>query len=230
MEEKKNSSVGSIIAGVIACLVFAASITAIIIAVNSGDKWGGSGDEPGSVSTSTGEPIGEHVRGKEDSDVVVIEYADMQCPGCAAMMPVMDSMYEKYGSKVKFIYRHYPINSHKNSKAAATAVEAAGRQGYFWEMLSSVFANQIDWYYESGSELTDAFVVLFKEVSSGKGDVSRFRTDLGDLAIATKIDEDKQLGIKSDITATPSIFVNGKMVETLSASTVSSMIEEALKK
>ena len=41
--------------------------------------------------------IADHVRGKADSKVVVIEYADLSCPGCASMMPRMSKLYEEYG-------------------------------------------------------------------------------------------------------------------------------------
>ena len=37
--------------------------------------------------------IGEHVRGKEDSSVVLVEYAELQCPGCATMMPKVSKLH-----------------------------------------------------------------------------------------------------------------------------------------
>lgn len=225
---QKNSSVVPIIVGIAAILILALSGIMIGLALTS-DSDSNSGNSNPVVTTTTGEKIDEHARGKLDSDVVVMEYADMQCPGCAAMMPVMEKMYKKYGDRVKFVYRHYPLNGHKNAKAASTAVEAAGRQGYFWEMLSAVFDNQGDWGYKSGDKLTSAFVDIFKTASKGKGDADRFVSDLGDTAIAEKIDNDKQLGVEMNIRATPTIIVDGESVE-LSTQDITEAIEKALNK
>ena len=65
--------------------------------------------------------IADHVRGKADSKVVVIEYADLSCPGCASMMPRMSKLYEEYGDRVAFVFRHFPIKGHQNSRSARLA-------------------------------------------------------------------------------------------------------------
>jgi protein-disulfide isomerase len=154
----------------------------------------------------------DHVRGKADSEVVVTEYADPQCPGCASVTPLIDEIYEEYGDKVAFVYRHYPLSYHKNAEAAVTAIEAAGEQGYFWEMLSAVFANQSDWEYESDEDdLTDAFVTVFEDAIED-GDVDRFKKDLKN-DYSDKISTDKTLGRKDSVAATPTVLVNGKQIE-----------------
>ena len=228
-DQKKGGSVAPIIVGIVAVIILVLSGTMIglSLASHKGDDTGESSEPV--ATTTTGEKIGEHERGKLDSDVVVMEYADMQCPGCAAMMSVMESLYEKYGDRVKFVYRHYPLNGHKNAKAASTAVEAAGRQGYFWEMLSAVFDSQGDWGYKSGDKLTSALVDVFKTVSNGKGDIERFKNDFGDTAITEKIENDKNLGIEVNIKATPTILVNGESID-LSTRAISEAIEKALEK
>ena len=152
------------------------------------------------------------MRGKRDSKVIVIEYADPQCPGCATVTPIVDEIYEEYGDKVAFVYRHYPLSYHKNAEAAVAAIEAAGNQGYFWEMLSAVFANQSDWEYESDEDdRTAAFVEIFEDIADD-GDVDQFKTDLDDSSIADKIKADKKLGSDDNVSATPTILVNGKSI------------------
>ena len=184
-------------------------------------------DNPGILST-------DHVRGKRDSKVLVVEYADPQCPGCATMMPKMDAIYEKYKDKVAFVYRHYPIAGHQNAVSAAVAIEAAGKQGYFWEMLSAVFENRIDWIYESGSDLSDAYVSIFEDVAGKKGDIGQFKNDLTSSALKNKVNNDKKLGQEDEITATPTVFVNGEMVDFYSGKRdpkdyIVDAIDEALK-
>ena len=158
--------------------------------------------------------IADHVRGKEDSTVVLVEYADLQCPGCATMMPKISELTKEYGDRVAFIFRNYPISGHQNARAASAAAEAAGQQGYFWPMIETMYDNRNDWISVFDTEKrTDIFVNFFKDVAGEKGDVEQFKSMLGDANIQKKIDFDKNIGSKNDgITATPSFFVNGKAV------------------
>ena len=157
--------------------------------------------------------IGDHVRGKRSSKVLVVEYADMQCPGCAMMMPEMEKIYKKYSDKVAFVYRHYSIASHKNARSAAIAVEAAGKQGYYWEMLTEMFDSRDDWIsIANETRLKSAFVEVFEKASNNKGDVKKFRKALSDSNLGKKVDSDKGLGMEDKVSATPTVVVNGEQV------------------
>ena len=241
MQEKK-SSVGIAVAILAISLLIAGGVVAaaLIISNNNSDS-----NEPVKTSKSVDEPkklendnpgilSTDHVRGKRDSKVLVVEYADPQCPGCATMMPKMDAIYEKYKDKVAFVYRHYPIAGHQNAVSAAVAIEAAGKQGYFWEMLSAVFENRVDWIYESGSDLSDAYVSIFEDVAGKKGDIDQFKDDLTSSELKAKVNDDKKLGQEDEITATPTVFVNGEMVDFYSGNRdpkdyIVDAIDEALK-
>ncbi len=175
--------------------------------------------------------IGDHVRGKREAKVLVIEYADLQCPGCAQMMPIMDSIYKEYSGKVAFVYRHYTIPGHKNARSAAIAVEAAGKQDYFWEMLTEMFDRRTGWIMEDDDDkLTNVYVEIFKEASNNKGNVTQFKKDLKDDNLATKVDHDKTLGIKDKVSATPTIIVNGEEVDFYSSTNTKKAIEDAIDK
>jgi len=164
------------------------------------------------ASADNGE-IGDHVRGKADSKVVVLEYADMSCPGCAQMMPRMAQLYEQYGDKVAFIFRHFPLKDHQNSRSASAAVESAGYQNYYWEMLEALYQNRSDWLYATGQERTDIYVKIFKEVAP-EGNEEQFRLNMNDEKIEKKISFDYSIGKeKSKVDATPSIFVNGEKID-----------------
>ena len=157
--------------------------------------------------------IGDHVRGKADSEVIVLEYADLSCPGCANMMPRMAKLYEDYGDKVAFVFRHFPLKDHQNSRSASAAIESAGYQDYYWEMLEALYASRSDWLYATGQERTDIYVKVFKEVAPD-GDVDKFRNDMNDERIEKKISFDYNIGKdKSGVNATPAIYVNGKQID-----------------
>lgn len=157
--------------------------------------------------------IAEHVRGKADSRVVVVEYADFQCPGCASMMPKMNTLYEEYKDQVAFVFRHYPISGHQNARSAAAASEAAGLQGYFWEMAEALYDNRTDWIYESGSERTQKYISIFEQAAPD-GDVAAFQDAItNNKDLEKKINFDLNIGKNlSKVQATPSFYVNGEYV------------------
>jgi protein-disulfide isomerase len=177
--------------------------------------------------------IGDHVRGKADSEIVVIEYADYQCEYCASTMPKMTTLYEKYGDKVAFVFRNYNLSYHQNARAASAAAEAAGLQGFFWEMAEKIYDNQSDWSYISDtSKRTSLFAQIFEDATGGKGDTEKFKADLTNTEIMKKIDFDIGLGKRVDkIDATPTIYVNGEniKVENGVESTIENKIEALLK-
>ena len=250
---KEKKPVGLIVTVIILSLAVAglgAFITVMLLTQNSGSGSSNSGttaietkpedkpeDKPEEKdNTNIVKPsaengnIGDHVRGNSKSKVLVVEYADPQCPGCAQMMPIMNEVYKKYKDDVAFVYRHYPLSYHVNGKNSAIAVEAAGKQGYFWEMLTTVFSNQSAWQSLSGTSLVNKFVDLFKTASNNKGDVDKFKDALSDSDITKKIDFDSALGKEAQIGATPTIMINGKDIDFTSSYTKSTidLIEEAI--
>ena len=180
--------------------------------------------------------IDEHIRGKTDSSVILIEYADLQCPGCAASYPGVEELYEGYGDRVAFVFRNFPISAHKNARAASAAAESAGFQGHYWEMLSKLYSDRAAWLDLTGGERTQAFASIFQAVAPD-GDVDKFKSDMSSEKIEAKITFDYTLGKdRAGVTATPSFFVNGKAVDLSEVSTqddlknaVSKALDEALK-
>ena len=166
------------------------------------------------TDTSDTGGIAEHVRGNSESKVVVVEYADFQCPGCASMMPKIDAVYEEYKDDVAFVFRNYPISYHQNARAASAAGEAAALQGYFWEMADALYNNRTDWMNETGQTRTDRFVELFKSVAP-EGDDDKFKDEMEhNENFEKKINFDIGIGRnRSGVEATPSFYVNGSHIE-----------------
>ena len=165
--------------------------------------------------------IGDHVRGKADSNVVIVEYADLSCPGCASLMPYMTKLHEEYGDRVAFVFRHFPLQSHPNSRSAAAAIESAAKQDYYWEMLEALYENRSDWLVATGQERTNIYAKIFKEVAPD-GNEEQFRLDMNDSDIEKKISFDYNLGKeRSKVSATPSIFINGEQIDIAGDSTSS---------
>lgn len=85
-------------------------------------------------------------KGPKDAKVTIVEYSDFQCPYCSKAFPTINQVLKEYGTKVRFVYRHFPLVSiHPRAQKTAEAAECAKDQGKFWEYHDKLFATQTDW-------------------------------------------------------------------------------------
>lgn len=171
--------------------------------------------------------IADHTFGNSNAKVIVIEYADYQCPGCGTASPKMKELAEKYKDNMLLIFRNFPIaSSHPNARAASATAEAAGLQGKFWEMHQLLFVSQNEW---SKANATDRDKV-FQSYAERLGlDVNKLKTDIASESVKKKIDFDLALGRKQKVNATPSFYINGKLVEMDENGSIEKPLKEALK-
>lgn len=156
--------------------------------------------------------IADHVFGPTTSKVTLIEYGDFQCPYCGEAHPQLKAITTEYQNQVTFIFRNFPITTaHPNARAAAAAVESAGLQGKYWEMHNAVYENQSTWENLTGETLTNAFASL----AGGIGvDKDKFIAGLSDPAVNQKISYDQAVAKKLGVEGTPSLYLNGKLLDT----------------
>ncbi len=129
-------------------------------------------------------------------------------------------MLEKYPKEVKLVMKHFPLPMHSYARKAAIAALAANKQGQFWEMHEKLFASQ--------KELSDAKV---EGIARDLGlDMAQFNRDLKDPAIASMIDRDLNNGRQAKVQGTPTIFVNGKLLNQRSLQGFQQVIDAELKK
>lgn len=177
-----------------------------LVFVSKKDKVNVDTTNPYELITDSSTSIGDHVFGKKDSKVIVVEYGDFQCPGCGSAFPQLKTVAEKYKDKIAFVFRNFPLTAiHPNALAGATAAEAASLQGKYWEMHDKLYENQQDWSNVDASKRTDVFVGYAQEVGLN---VDKFKADLTDKRIAEKISRDRALGTKLGVDSTPTIYVN----------------------
>lgn len=165
-----------------------------------------------------------NVRGKLDSKVTVIEFADMQCPACASTNPAVENLYKAYGDRVKFVFRHYPLPQHANAVAGADAIEAAAEQGKFWEMVDALYARQPEW-----ETITDPKPIFRKIAAEVELDAEKFDKALVTHPHRNRIEQDKTDGSVLGNPGTPTFYVNGEQVFQGGIQEVKQRIEDALK-
>lgn len=146
--------------------------------------------------------------GSPTASVTVEEFADFQCPTCANIHTVMKNVQAAYGSRIKFVYRHFPLTQiHKNAYDASVAAEAAGQQGKFWDMQNLLFTNQQAW--SSASDARAIFVSYAEKLSL---DVEKFKTDMAGLETKERVNRDMERGRGLQVSSTPTVYVNGMSV------------------
>jgi protein-disulfide isomerase len=134
----------------------------------------------------------DHVRG---SGPVIIEYADLECPHCAR------THLRLAGLHLTRVFRHFPVVSkHPRARVLAHAVEAAARQGRFWEMHDSLLEDQ--------GHLDQPH--LWDRARRLGLDLDRFEADRRDEAVAARVERDFRSGIRAGVSTTPTLFVWGE--------------------
>lgn len=189
------------------------------------------------ASSSNAQPT-NHVRGATNSKVTFVEYGDFQCPACEAYYPLVEQAFDKYKTEVTFQFRNFPLSSkHQHALAAHRVVEAASKQGKFWEMYKLLYDGQPTWSPSSGAALSsDQVSKIFEGYAQQLGlNMTQFDTDRNGSEVNDIIQADVKAGNEAPdggVTGTPTFYINGKKIDT---STVRSQddfnkfIEDAIK-
>ena len=151
-----------------------------------------------------------NLAGSPTALVTVEEFADFQCGSCAAAHPTMNEIKSMYGSRIKFIFRNYPLSipAHDKSYDAAVAAEAAGLQGKFWDMQNLLFTNQQAWTADPN------FKTIWNGYATKLGlDMAKFANDMSGIAAKGRVDADLARGRALSVSSTPTIYLNGVSVD-----------------
>jgi protein-disulfide isomerase len=147
----------------------------------------------------------DRVAGNPDAEVVLVEYADYQCPACRSYHREVKKVQSNYGERIKIVHRHLPLrNIHPNAQLASQAAEAAAEQDAFWQMHDKLFETQAQW--SNVSEPSDLFVSYAEELGL---DAEQFRNDLTSQEVEQRVNASFDAAAEIGIQATPSFFVNG---------------------
>lgn len=151
-------------------------------------------------------PKNSYYLGSNKAKITLVEFSDYECPACRYVYPQITEFLKKNPDKIYFIYRHFPLPQHSNSRLAAEAAEAAGAQGKFWEMHDKLFLTKKSLSREN-------LINLAKEINL-KTDI--FTADLDNRKFKNKVERDLSDGYKIKINQTPTFYLNGKIMSSFS--------------
>ena len=162
--------------------------------------------------------------GSDDARVYLVEFTDPACETCAAFSNFIKQGMAANPGKIKLVVRYAPF--HHGAADIVRILEAAKRQGKFWETLDLMYKTQSIWTHHHQVQLQQIWQIL----PQAGLDVEQIRKDMKDPAITKIIEQDLADAKALNITKTPGFFVNGQPLETFGYRQLSELIESEILK
>lgn len=135
-------------------------------------------------------------------------------------MPVLEQVLEKYPKDVKLVFKNFPLRNHRYARQAAIASLAAQEQGKFWEFHDLLFKD----YKGLNNQ-------KIREIAEKLGlDMEKFARDARDAKEQTRITRDMSDAAKAGVRATPTVFINGRVLRGHSLKAFDAMIDKELER
>ncbi|HEX4682023.1 MAG TPA: thioredoxin domain-containing protein [Gemmatimonadaceae bacterium] len=154
-------------------------------------------------------PVGpeDHSQGPENAPITLVEYGDFQCPHCYRAHPIVQSLMKRFGKRLRFVFRNFPLSElHPHALAAAEAAESvaahAGEVAY-WKMHDAIYQHQ----QESDDALDEAHLIQY--AAEAGADAKQVHADLTRRMHVERVRADFVSGVRSGVNGTPTFFING---------------------
>jgi protein-disulfide isomerase len=149
-----------------------------------------------------------HIRGNPDAPVTLEEFGDFQCPPCGQFATFVGELLKEYDSRLRIVFRNFPLSAHEHAREAALAAEAAGFQGKFWEMYDTLYREQAVWSKAPNAR------ELFESYAGTIGvNLDQFKKDVDSDKARQRVESDQALADSLGIKVTPSLFINNHPVD-----------------
>jgi protein-disulfide isomerase len=145
----------------------------------------------------------DHSTGSARAESLLLEYGDYECPSCSEAEPVTRHLIDAFGSRLRFVFRHFPLAEHPHAELAAEAAEAAAAQDKFWPMHHLLFTH---W-----RQLEPDGLVRCAEMAGLN--MHRFSTAIAERTYRPRVQEHRRSGERIGLRGSPSFFLNGRLVD-----------------
>ena len=147
------------------------------------------------------DPERDHIRGRPDAPLTLVEYGDFECPFCSRATGSIDEVRARLGDRLRYVWRHLPLERvHPHAMDAARAAEAAGLQGRFFDLGQVMFENQDNLGWED----------VYRYANDTGLDLEQFNDDVHSSRVRHRVEDDAQDAEVMDLNSTPTFFIGGK--------------------
>ena len=168
--------------------------------------------------------VREHSRvlGHADARVEIVEFLDPACGTCRHFYPLVKEMLAAHPDRIRLVLRYAPF--HPNADYVVALVEAAGKQGKYWETLEALLAAQDDWVVQHAVQRER----VWRHVEGLGLDLAQLQNDMNAPEIAGLIAQDLADANTLNVNKTPEFFVNGKPLPSFGFEPLKQLVDEAL--
>lgn len=160
--------------------------------------------------------------GPAEAPVVIVEFLDPACETCAAFYPLVKQIMAANPGRIRLVLRYAPF--HKGSDQVVAALEAARKQGKYWQALEMLLVRQHDWVQNHAAQVAQIWPLL----EAAGLDLQKLRADMAAPEIASVIEQDLLDAQTLKVSKTPEYFVNGKPLPRFGYEPLKQLIDEAL--
>lgn len=160
--------------------------------------------------------------GPADAPVTIVEFFDPACESCRAVYPFVKQILRDHPENVRLVLRYVPF--HNVSEEAVRILEAARLQGKFKPVLDALMESQPVWASHQSPDIHAAWTAA-EEVGL---DIEDARQAMGSPEITAALNQDKADLESAKVQATPTFFVNGRLLTSLGRPQLLNLVESEL--
>ena len=160
--------------------------------------------------------------GNTGAKVEIVEFLDPACETCRSFSPFVKKMMAANPDKIRLVVRYAPF--HNGSDYVVKILEAAKRQGKFWETLDALFASQSSWAPNHRPQPQ----LVWNHIDRVGLDIGRLRHDMNAPEIERIVQQDIADAKTLNVTMTPEFFVNGKPMPSFGYDQLKNLVDDAL--
>lgn len=162
--------------------------------------------------------------GNADAKVHIVEFLDPACATCAQFYPFVKDLMAANPGRIRLTVRYAPL--HQGSEQVVKLLEAARKQGKYWQALEALFATQRQWVLNHVAHAQLAWNSL-----AGLGlDLERVRADMNAPEVTRIVEQDIADTRTLNVTQTPEFFVNGRAMPSFGAEQLKDLVDEEIAK
>ncbi|MDZ4202437.1 MAG: thioredoxin domain-containing protein [Gallionella sp.] len=160
--------------------------------------------------------------GKPDAPVVIVEFLDPACETCRVFYPRVKQLMAEHPDKIRLVLRYAPF--HNGSDKVVAVLEAARKQGKFWQALEALLATQADWSPNHTPQLS----LVWKPLEGLGLNMEQMAFDMTAPEITELIAQDIADARTLNVTKTPEFFVNGKPLPRFGFEQLTALVDQEL--
>jgi len=161
--------------------------------------------------------------GFNGKNISIVQFIDPECGPCAIFHKAVKKLYKEYYKDIQIVTKY--IANHKNSEFTIKLAEAAREQNLYNEVLEIILDTQHLWAkpnFEKPELLWDLLSNI-KEL-----DIEKLKVDMNNPKIDQIIKQDRSDAITLEVRGTPTLFIDGELLKTLSTQELFNMVEDKL--